>query len=193
MTLIPSYIYRNLDAIVYDDFTRSNAVGDLGTSLCGQAWTGDGNMDINSNLARANSDTLQMPVLDLGTSQVDQDWEVDLAAIGTGDEAGLVFRYTDANNQYRGYLDKGSNELILEKNVASVVTEITSLAFTVGTSHELRVLIQSTRIRVWVDHVLRIDTTDSGIAGGTLGGLFVRNANATTTFGLLYGQGLSAP
>lgn len=191
VTLIPSYLFRDLDRIAYDDFARDNATGDLGTALCGTAWSGDGNMDIVSGKARANSDSLQMPVLDLGGSDNGcQVVEVDIAAIGTGDEVGVVFQYTDADNQYRCYLDKGSNELILEKNVATVVTEITSPAFTVGTAHELKVLRQGTRIRVYVDGVLRIDTTDSAFSTGNKVGLFARNASGTATFAEPYGQGV---
>lgn len=190
VTLIPSYIYRNLDRIVYDTFNRTNAVGDLGKALSGDTWADDGNMDIATNAARANSDTLQMPNLDLGASATNQVIEVDCAAIGAGDEVGVIFRHVDANNQYRLYLDKGSNELILEKNVAAAMTEITSPAFTVGTTHNLRVIMQGSRIRVWVDRILRIDTTDTGLTTGTKVGLFARNANGTTTFEDFYGQGL---
>jgi len=188
--LAPSYLYRNLDRLVYDDFTRSNVSGDLGTSKSGDVWANDGNMDIASNTARANSDTLQMANLDLGTSATDQIIEVDLGNIGAGDEVGAVFRYADANNQYRCYLDKGDNKVHLEKNVTTVVTDISTPAFTVGSAHELRVMVQGTRIRVWVDFVLRIDTTDSALSTGTKVGLFARNASGTTTFDDFYGQGM---
>jgi len=400
VVLVPSYLYRNLDVIAYDNFTRGNATGDLGTSSSNDVWANDGNMNITSNTARANSDTLQMPNVPLtgnsgiafgsvstgkatsgssltfshtvasasnrvllvslhyrgaggwlatgvtyggvaltrkrrdlagdrntdiwylvaptvGTADVVVTWsgdvghqvahavsatnvnqtnpfgsdtgatgtsadatvnvtsenqhrvfaagaiypnggvnspatpgtgttelvesfssgsaatseiisftgheagatsvtinwtfpdsaftwsisavslqpvtddqvvEVSMSAIGTGDEVGLVFRYTDANNQYRVYLDKGSNELILEKNVASSMTEISSPAFTVGTAHELKALVQGTRIRVWVDLILRIDTTDAALSRGGNVGLFARNASATTTFDDMYAQ-----
>ena len=191
ITLVPSYLFRNLDRCVHDGFTRANATGDLGTSSSMDVWSADGNMDITSNKARANSDTLQMPLLDLGAGANDQVVEVDLAAIGAGDEVGIVLRATDADNQIRVYLDKGSNEVIAEKNVATVVTELSSPAFTVGTAHELRAMVQGTRLRVWVDFVLRIDVeTGAGIATGTKCGLFARNANATTTFDDFAGEGL---
>ena len=192
VTLTPSYVFRNLDAIAFDDFTRANASGDLGTSTNGKTWANDTGFDIASNVARANTDTLSMATINLGTGITDQVVEVQIAAIGAGDEVGVVLRYADANNQYRVYLDKGSNEVILEKNVATVVTEIASPAFTVGTSHEMRVIIQGTRIRVWVDFELVIDTTDAGLSAGTSVGLFARTANATATFDNWYGQGLDA-
>jgi len=190
VTLVPAYLYRNLDAIAYDAFTRSNVTGDLGTSTSGDVWASDGNMDIATNAARANSDTLQMPTLDLGVGKTNAVIEVSLAAIGAGDEVGVVFRHADANNQYRFYVDKGSNEAILEKNVASVMTELSSPAYTVGTTAEVKVVNQGTRIRCYVGGRLYIDTTDSALTAGTKVGLFARNANATATFEDFYGEGL---
>lgn len=190
VTLTPSYVFRNLDAIAFDEFARANASGDLGTSTNGKTWANDTGFNIVSQKARANTDTLSMATINLGTGITDQVVEVDLAAIGTGDEVGVVLRYADADNQYRVYLDKGSNEVILEKNVATVVTEIASPAFTVGTAHEMRAMIQGTRIRVWVDFELVIDTTDSALSAGTSCGVFGRNSSGTTTWEDFYAQGL---
>lgn len=330
VSLTPSYLYRNLDAIVFDLFDRANASGDLGTSTSLDTWANDGNMDITSNTARANSDTAQIPDLDLsgntelvdaadistanwtgywvkpaittgvadpfggtaafslasadhggaggnrsgilqagalaagtwtlefwgkcsagalgitygfddgyndsigtltttwqkfvltytipaastrrfqvyentaanqawqlfglkvyaGPAPTDQVVEVSLAAIGTGDEVGVTCRKVDANNYYRAYVDKGSNEVILEKVVAGVVTELSSPAYTVGTTGEIKLMVQGSRLRVWVARRLYVDTTDSSLTTGTKVGLFARNANASTTFANFYGQGL---
>jgi hypothetical protein len=120
----------------------------------------------------------------------DQVVEVQLAAIAAGDEVGVVMRKTDASNYYRAYLDKGSNEVILEKVVAGAVTELSSPAFTVGTSHEIKAMVQDTRLRVWVDRHLYIDTTDAALAAGSKAGLMARNASGTATFSNFYSQGL---
>lgn len=188
VTLSPSYVYRNLDALAFDTFARANVSGALGTTFNGYTWANDTGFDISSNAARANTDTLSIPDVTLGVS--DQVVEVQLANIGTGDEAGVVLRKTDANNYYRAYVDKGSNEVILEKVVASVVTELSSPALTVGSSHEIRAMIQGSRIRVDVDRIRYIDVTDSALATGTKCGLMARNANATTTFKNFYSEGL---
>lgn len=190
VSMIPSYLFRNLDAIAFDHFDRDDDTGALGTSTSGHAWAADSGFDIDTNKAVANTDSPSMPNVNLGTGITDQVIEVSLGGVGTGDEVGVVFRYADADNQYRCYLDKGSNELILEKNVATTVTEIASPAFTVGTTHELRVIVQGTRIRCWVDRLLLIDTTDAALSAGTRAGLFARNSNATTTFANFYGGGL---
>lgn len=74
--------------------------------------------------------------------------------------------------------------------VATVVTELASPAFTVGSSHEIRAMVQGDRLRVWVDFVQYIDVDDSALTTGTKCGLMARNASGTTTFENFYGQGL---
>ena len=186
--LEPAYLHFDPAKMAYDNFGRDDASNDLGISLSGDTWADDANMDIVSNKARANSDTLQTPNLDLGTSATDQVIESTLAAIGAGDEVGITGRYQDTSNFYNFYLDKGSNEAILEKNVAAAVTELSSPAFTVGTGHELRMIIQGSRIRCWADMKLVIDTTDSALTTGTKVGLWARNASGTTTFDDFHGR-----
>lgn len=68
VTLIPSYVYRNLDAIAYDTFDRPDAVGALGTAFSGEAWTADSGFDINGGAARANTDALSVPDVSLATA-----------------------------------------------------------------------------------------------------------------------------
>ena len=63
VTLIPSYVYRNLDAIVFDTFDRDDASGDLGTSFSGDVWANDSGIDIDSGYAVPNSTGLQVPNL----------------------------------------------------------------------------------------------------------------------------------
>lgn len=187
--LAPSYVYRNLDAIVFDIFDRDDASGDLGTSFSGDAWANDTGFDIASDAARANTDTLSIPDLDLGANQDDMVVEVQLAAIAAGDEVGVVLRKTDANNYLRAYVDKGSNEVILEEVVTGTPAELASPAFTVSTAHEIKAMVQDTRVRVWVNRILYVDATTS-LTTGTKCGLMARNASGSTTFKNFYGQGL---
>lgn len=63
--LSPSYVYRDLDHIVFDTFERGNATGDLGTSLSGATWSGDTGFDIASNAARPNSTARQAPYVEV--------------------------------------------------------------------------------------------------------------------------------
>lgn len=189
VTLVPADLYCDLDSVVTDDFDRANATGDLGTALSGDAWAGDSAFDIVDGAARASSDSAQTPYVRCGDA-TDQVVEVQLSEMGAGDEVGLTFRFEDANNHYRAYLDKGSNEVILERVVGGVVTEVSSPAYTVGTSAEIKVCIQDTRIRVWVDRRMYIDATDAGWAPGYRCGLFARNASGTAKFKHFHGRGI---
>lgn len=188
VTLVPATLARNPEAIVYDEFDRANASGALGTSTSLHAWSGDSGFDIASNEAVANTDSESMATLALGA--VGQVIETVMENISTGDEVGVVLRYTDANNQLRAYLDKGSNQVILEQNAAGVVTELAAEAFTVGTVHEIGAEYLDGRVRVFVDGVRRIEETGvTPPAGGSVG-IFARNASGTTQFSHVYGQAL---
>ncbi|MCC6772129.1 MAG: hypothetical protein IT360_13040 [Gemmatimonadaceae bacterium] len=63
VTLVPAYVYRNLDAIAFDTFDRADASGDLGTSFSGDAWADDSGFDISGGYAVPNSTGLQVPNL----------------------------------------------------------------------------------------------------------------------------------
>ena len=63
VTLVPSYVYRNLDAIVFDTFDRADASGDLGTAFSGDVWADDTGFDISGGYAVPNSTGLQVPNL----------------------------------------------------------------------------------------------------------------------------------
>lgn len=189
VTLIPAHVYRNLDAIAYDLFDRDDAAGDLGRSTQGAEWGNDSGFDIVSNEARANTDSLSQADIHVGAS--DQVIEVQLSNIGAGDEVGVTFRRSSDSNEYRVYLVEASALIVLERVVGGATTTLASVVFTVGTSHELRVIHQLNRVRVWVDGRRYIDVLDSGIGFGLKAGIMARNANGTTTFANFYAQGLN--
>lgn len=191
LTLVPAYLFRNLDAITYDQFDRADATGVLGTSTSYDVWADDGNMDIADGYARANSDDLQMPTLDLGTGITDVVIEVLLSEIGAGNEVGVVFRYTDADNQYRFYIAKDSNQAFLKRISGGVLTDTFVNNLTVGTSAELRVIHQAGRIRCQVDGTTLIDTEETAPFNGTRVGLFAYAASGTAKFNEFYAQGLN--
>lgn len=161
----------------------------LGRSTQGAVWANDRGFRVINNTACAVSDTLSQPEILVGAS--DQCVEVQLANIGAGDEVGATFRRTSDSDQYRAYLKQASNLLVVESVVGGSVTTLASVAFTVGTSHELRVIIQLDRIRVWADGRRYVDLDDSSIGAGLKAGLMARNASGTTTFANFYAQGLN--
>lgn len=109
--------------------------------------------------------------------------EVQLSNLSadTDEECGVIFRANDSDNCFAAYLDDGDDLVHLSKFVAG--------AWTPSDTAELRVIAQSSRIRVWVDFILRIDTTDSSFSSSTKAGLFSRSTTVVN-FANFYAQGL---
>jgi hypothetical protein len=190
--LVPSYVFRNLDAIAFDAFDRADATGDLGTSTSGDVWANDAGFNIVSNRAEPNTAFPEKANLNLGTGVVDQVAEVSLSGMAAGasnEQCGVVLRYVDEANHYRVYVDDQFNVVALVKRVAGVNTVIADPAWTPTATAELRAIVQGSRLRVWLDRRLVIDETDAALSAGTKVGLYANNA-AGTEFSNFYGQGL---
>lgn len=125
VTLVPTYLYRDLDRIAWDTFNRDDASGSLGNSTSGAAWTGTG-FDIDGNAAAPNGTGEETATIALGARNVVA--EVVVNNVEEGAAAGLTYRYQDADNHLRAYIDPLTNQLILEKVVAGVATEIAAEA-----------------------------------------------------------------
>ena len=190
--LAPSYVYRNLDAIVFDTFDRADASNDLGTSFSGDTWANDSNFDIVSNHAEPNAGGMYHAILgDLGVT--DQVAEVQLAGLtggGSNEQNGVVLRYTDDDNLIRAYVDDQFNVVALVKVVASAATVLDDPAWTPTTTAEIKAIVQDDRVRVWVDRKLVIDETDASLPSGTKVGIYANNASGTE-FDNFYAQGLN--
>lgn len=187
VTLVPSYLWRNLDKITYDLFTRSN--GAVGRSTQGTLWTSATNFEVSSNKGVATVTTAIVPIL--GALTADVVVEVSAAAITTGAsaEVGVVYRYTDASNYWRAYVSNLNDKVYLEKVVGGAVTTVSQPAWTVTATAEIRVYAQGNRHRVYVDDVLYIDTTDAALNTQVSVGLYLKGAT-TTTVDDFYAQGL---
>ena len=189
ITLLPAYAYRDLDKIVYDLFTRANAVGDLGTALSGDAWADDTTFDIASNAARPNTATGALtPNLALGAANCVVEISLSNMSADTDESVGMVYRYADANNYWAAFVSDFTNLVYLRKVVAGVTTDVT-VAWTPTDTAELRVIVQGNRHRVWVDRKLVHDTTDAALNTNTRVGLY-SNATTVVTFDDFYASGL---
>ena len=192
VTLIPSYVYRNLAAIVFDTFDRDDASGDLGTSFSGDTWANDGNFDIASNAAEvAGAGMYHVTLGDLGVT--DQVVEVQLSNLtggGSNEQNGVVLRYVDTDNLIRCYVDDQFNVVAAVKVVGGAATVLADPAWTPTTSGEIRAIVQDDRVRVWLNRKLVIDETDATLPAGTVVGIYANNADGTK-FENYYGQGLN--
>ena len=119
--------------------------------------------------------------------------EVSLASISGDADAlvGVCYRKLDTSNYLAAYVDKATSKVRLDKVVAGVVTNLVNIAWTPADTAEVRVIVQGTRHRVWVDGRLYIDTTDSTHSTRTKAGLYAKNASGTVTFDDYYSAGLN--
>lgn len=189
VSLVPSYLYRNLDAIAHDSFDRYTASG-LGTSISGHTWTNGSAFDVTSNVAKPHTTSASLSYVDIG--EADMVVEVSLAGLGgdTDEIAGVALRVSDASNYLRAVVSDDTNALNLQKVVAGTPTTIGTYAWTPAATAELRVMAQGNRLRVWLDRVLRIDTVDGSFNTATNAGLYALNTTVAE-FNDFYAQGLS--
>ncbi len=82
---------------------------------------------------------------------------------------GLVARFVDNNNFYFLVLHNGN--VVLNKKVAGSTTTVQSAPFTASTSafHTLALVVQGTSVQGYVDGVLRVQGTDTGLTSGKVG------------------------
>ena len=185
--LAPSYAYRDLDKIIYDLFTRADTGSGLGTALKGGAWATSTGFKILSNQAAPVDAATYITTLDLAAA--DGAFELSLSGLTTSGIHGIVYRYADDNNYLHAFVNQNVQEITLRKVVAGVVSTLAYFSRPRTTTAEMRVLVQGTRHRVWVDRKLWIDVTDGDLAANTKAGIYTLG-NAAARFDDWYGAGL---
>ena len=90
--------------------------------------------------------------------------------LNSGSEADVYVRLRDRANGYRIRLDSGGN-IKLQTVVTGLVSDVASTTYT-GTDVALRIKVNGTAIKAWVDGTLEINSTDStfGAGGVAFGG-----------------------
>lgn len=189
VTLVPSYLFRNLDKIIFDDFQRANVVGDLGTTQSGATWASDTGFDIASNKARPNSTGAQLPNIDLDSADCVVEVSLSNLSADADEEVGVIYRYADTSNYWRAVWTDASDLVRLTKRVAGVSTNVASFPVPSGPTGELRVIVQGDRHRVWWNRKLVLDHTDSAINTNTRVGLFSINTTVVD-FADFFAEGL---
>jgi hypothetical protein len=115
--------------------------------------------------------------------------ETRISGLTGSAEAGVVARLQDTNNFLAAYVDRGDSLVHLALFAAGVETTVATAAWTPSATAEVRMICQGERVRVWVDRVLRIDTTVSQHVTMDRAGLFARGSTATR-FDDFYAQAL---
>jgi hypothetical protein len=187
VSLDPSYLYRNLDAIRYDSFTRDD--GALGTSASGHAWAAASSFAIASSKARPTSTAVLTPHLDPGVANVAVEVRLSNLSADTDEEAGVVYRYADGDNYWRAVWNDTNDRVELTKRVAGTPTVVAAAAVASASVGELRVLCQGNRHRVYWNRLLVIDVVDAALNTNTKAGLYSA-ATTVVDFDDFYVEGL---
>lgn len=141
-------------AIWQDTFDRTNSTSSLGTMSNGQmSWTAaTGTLGINSNLAYAPAAGDNKAVVPV-TSETNIE-----CLMTTAGNAGIIFRYKDANNfwYYVRHTDGNARLGYWNGGVETVITPSTTQA--VSSGDLLRVTVLGGHIRTYVDNVKTHDT-----------------------------------
>jgi len=167
---IPSPDVWALVGYPVDDFDASN-----GTNLASRkpshddkfdAWSGDTtDFEVDTNKLKCTSAANNVAVLELN----EKDVFLSVRLTRTGSNSGLIMRYSDASN-FLIVRSDGTN-LIISKvdagSISSLVTQAikkhdnTSDSWSSATERRIFAELNGNNIRVWLDSVLHIDTSQS--------------------------------
>lgn len=160
---------------------RDNFTGADGTELAahtmdvGPGWTQiSADIQLSGNAAVPTTITSPMYTSDSGKSDITASCTVvPVSAAGLVMAPALVFRFSDANNNWRVDLIVGSNQCRLIKIVAGALTVVATATVTVtsGVAHALKIACSGSSISVFVDTVLLISVSDSFNFTATICGL----------------------
>jgi len=152
--------------LISDSFDRANNASSLGNTDTGQTWTTfTGVPRIISNQASATTGIYRGYIETGITDCVLSAKIVDVDSSG----AALMFRIADVNNRY--YVGVYPASLIFGKFVAGVQTAISTITLDFVEDEIVKVIVNGTSIKVYVNDTLQVDTTDSDLATGTKCGI----------------------
>lgn len=189
--LQPSYNFRNIDAICWDDFNRADHGSVLGNTPTGLAWTIDaGGWQILSNKARPTGAATNSAIFSLGVTNVVAEVTLSNVLSDASAAVGLGLRVLDTNNFARLYVNTTTSQLVYSQTVAGATTTIASASCTVTDSMEIRGMFQGNRLRGWANRKLLIDDSSSS-SNNTNTKHGFRAVNTTTIdFDDVYVQGI---
>jgi len=152
--------------LISDSFDRADNASSLGNTDTGQTWvTFTGVPRIISNQASATTGIYRGYIETGITDCVLSAKIVDVDADG----AALMFRIVDVDNRY--YVAAYPASLIFGKFVAGAQTAVTTIALAFAENEIVKVVVNGTSIKAYVNGTLQIDVTDSSLTTGTKCGI----------------------
>jgi hypothetical protein len=159
--------------VLTDTFTRANA------DALGGSWTEvTGDTDINTNAARTGnigiSDLARLE-LDLASDDHSVQASIRASEVGSAGFGGVLARFHVTDQTfYEARAQFQADTIRLNKVVAGAVTQLGSdaaVAFDAAVDYLVRIEVNGSDIRVYVDGSLKISVTDTTITGNTRTGI----------------------
>lgn len=163
--------------LFYDDFGDGNADGWTSTS-------GSWSVQSSQLVGQASSSNSYSVAGDSAWTDYSLEAKVNVTNnTGGNKDAGLVFRYTDANNHYVLYLknnDKTGRKMELVKVVGGVRTTLaySNPSIAPDTFYAYKIVANGQQISVYKDGQLEFAVTDGAHAGGKIGARVYANTKA---------------
>lgn len=185
-------------AVVYDTFTDTSAL--LLSSHTGEAgatWTKHSSYSGNSYISNANrmsggGDSLYYASGVPATA--DYDVQADFCGMAqNASTPGIVGRLsTSGDNAYRVVFDVPNTGMyLLQKVNAGVVTQLQAIGpwqwggnFADGSTHNIKLQMRGSSLKVFIDGVERMSVTDSSITAAGRAGVYTRSYSMTDTWGI---------
>jgi hypothetical protein len=160
-----------------DDFEDGNSTG---WSTTGGTWNvlTDGATKVYSQ-----SNIMNEALSTAGSSWSNYTYSAKMKLLNTYANAGLVFRYTDANNYYMFRLNHSTQSAELYKKVGGTLTLVSSSSFvnSINQWYSLKVTITGNQITGYIDNAQKISWTNS-ISELTSGSIGFRMYGSTASF-----------
>ena len=165
----------NHNVLAFDSFTRADTTTTLGVAESGQTWSviGGNAHGISTNRAYTNVAAFSTTVVNVRVSNL----ITVQATLTTTDNANsqyLVFRQTDSSNHH--YVGQSGGVWIMYKKVAGVDTQIGTAAGTPASGDVLKVTMDGSTIKFYVNGTLLITVTESDNLTGTGAGIATWNS-----------------
>lgn len=168
--LRPANLFHNIDVMTWDQFERSD--GAPGKTPTGDTWTvTSGTWAISSGkLVATSSGHLDVSEIEVDPGASDFKLLVQLSELveDTGHLQTVRYRYVDSSNFWAVQRDTSTGIWKIVKVTAGAGTDVQTFTIpTGGATAELRMIVQGSRHRVYLDRRLIFTFTDSAHSSGT--------------------------
>lgn len=162
-------------ARILDRFDRADSTN-IGSTETGQPWTENvGDWAILTNQLRCSTGgtILAQVTIDAGQSDVSMLFQLNSLGVTVSQNAGILFRWQDANNHWSWVADRPNNDLYLQKVVGGVYTTVfqNTAAGIIANNNIMSLVLDGPNIQAIYNNVVQVEVSDSYLQSATRFGL----------------------